>query len=91
MVIDARGISLVYDSNMETKTYALKSVDISLKNGEFVGVIGPSGSGKSSLLYLLSGLKKPTSGTVYYDDGSPGSGSFCSCPSYYIPSAVSGK
>jgi putative ABC transport system ATP-binding protein len=34
--------------------------------GEFIGVEGPSGSGKSSLLYLLSGLKTPTAGTVAY-------------------------
>lgn len=36
--------------------------------GEFLGILGPSGSGKSSLLYLLSGLKVPTHGRVLYQD-----------------------
>ena len=36
--------------------------------GEFLGILGPSGSGKSSLLYLLSGLKVPTHGRVVYED-----------------------
>lgn len=35
---------------------------------KIIGLTGPSGSGKSSLLYLLSGLKTPSCGTVYYDD-----------------------
>jgi putative ABC transport system ATP-binding protein len=46
---------------------ACKNVDMDIKPNEFVGILGPSGSGKSSLLYLLSGLKTPTSGAVFYD------------------------
>ena len=38
-----------------------------VRPNEFLGILGPSGSGKSSLLYLLSGLKTPTSGEVVYD------------------------
>lgn len=49
-------------------TYAVKEVTIEIPDREFVGVMGPSGSGKSSLLYLLSGLKLPTSGDVYLGD-----------------------
>jgi len=45
-------------------TYALSDVDVDIPSRGFVGVMGPSGSGKSSLLYLLSGLKRPTSGEV---------------------------
>lgn len=41
---------------------------MSVYSGEFLGILGPSGSGKSSLLYLLSGLKIPTSGEVRYGD-----------------------
>jgi putative ABC transport system ATP-binding protein len=37
-----------------------------VKEGEFIGILGPSGSGKSSLLYLLAGLKAPTSGEVRF-------------------------
>lgn len=45
---------------------AVDRVSVEVKAGEFVGVMGPSGSGKSSLLYLMSGLKMPTSGEVRY-------------------------
>lgn len=68
MDIDGRDLNLIYDYSKGFETYALRSVSISMKKGEFLGVSGPSGSGKSSLLYVLSGLKQPTSGTVYYDD-----------------------
>lgn len=40
-----------------------------VRDGEFLGILGPSGSGKSSLLYLLSGLKVPSSGTVEFSGG----------------------
>lgn len=68
MIIDGRELSLVYDVNMEDETYALRDVNITLDKHGMTGIIGPSGSGKSSLLYVLAGLKSPTSGTVYYDD-----------------------
>lgn len=45
---------------------AVDHVSIEVRQGEFVGIMGPSGSGKSSLLYLMSGLKVPTSGEVRY-------------------------
>jgi len=44
---------------------ALDGVDLTIKQGEFVGIAGPSGSGKSTLLYLLGGLDQPTSGHVW--------------------------
>ncbi|QVK18482.1 ABC transporter ATP-binding protein [Mycoplasmatota bacterium] len=61
-------INLVYDLKKETKTYALKNITLKLENNKFYGILGPSGSGKSSLLYVLSALKKPTSGKVYYNN-----------------------
>ncbi len=42
-------------------------MDLAVEPGEFLGILGPSGSGKSSLLYLLSGLKVPTHGRVTYE------------------------
>lgn len=46
----------------------LSDVNLSIEEGEFVAIMGPSGSGKSSLLYLLGGLDIPTSGSVYFKD-----------------------
>jgi len=56
-------VALAYRDGERT-TYALREVSLSLAPQKFYGIMGPSGSGKSSLLYLLSGLKRPTSGTV---------------------------
>lgn len=68
MKIDARQISLTYTTKQGQPVTALDGMDISICGGEAVGVLGPSGSGKSSLLYVLSGLKQPSTGSVFYDD-----------------------
>src|ERR1700689_3475415 len=44
----------------------LESVDLTLKEGEIVGLLGRSGSGKSTLLRLISGLARPDNGTITY-------------------------
>jgi putative ABC transport system ATP-binding protein len=62
-LLHTENISLVYDDG-ERRTYALQDVSIEIPARQFVGIMGPSGSGKSSLLYVLSGLKRPTSGDV---------------------------
>jgi len=49
----------------------LAEVSLSLKRGEAVSIMGPSGSGKSSLLYVVGGLEPPTSGTVTLDGQNP--------------------
>jgi lipoprotein-releasing system ATP-binding protein len=46
----------------------LKGLDLDVKKGEGVAVIGASGTGKSTLLHLLGGLEKPDSGNIYYGD-----------------------
>lgn len=46
----------------------LKRVSLRVETGEFIAIIGPSGSGKSSLLYIMGLLDRPTSGTILYRD-----------------------
>lgn len=60
------GVTLAYRDGDRT-TLAVDGVDLVLETGRVYGIMGPSGSGKSSLLYLLSGLKRPTAGRVLYD------------------------
>lgn len=61
----AHNVSLAYfDGN--TTNYAVSQVSLELPARGFMGIMGPSGSGKSSLLYLLSGLKRPTTGDVEF-------------------------
>jgi putative ABC transport system ATP-binding protein len=63
-----RGRDLALDYRTGTSVaHAVDTVSLSVDQGSFVGLIGPSGSGKSSLMYLLSGLKRPTRGTVAFD------------------------
>lgn len=49
-------------------THAVRDVSLELGSHVFAGIVGPSGSGKSSLMYLLSGLKTANSGEVYFGD-----------------------
>lgn len=68
MLFCLQNVSLIYDIEKEAPTYALKQVNLEIKEHTFYGILGPSGSGKSSLLYLMSGIKKPTNGKVYYEE-----------------------
>jgi len=66
MTLEARDVSLSYGDGDQI-TYALRSLSAEFPERGYFGIMGPSGSGKSSLLYLLSGLKRPTSGEVLYE------------------------
>ncbi len=56
-----------YDTDTQLKTDALKDVSFKIDDGEFVGLIGHTGSGKSTLVQHMNGLMLPTSGEVYFD------------------------
>ncbi len=61
--IEIKNLGLVYES--ENSTYeALKEINLDIKKGEFICIVGQSGCGKSTLLSVLEGLNKATSGSV---------------------------
>lgn len=62
-ILSCKGLQKVYQTQAET-VRALNGVDLAVRPGEFVAVMGPSGSGKSSLLNLLAGLDRPTEGHI---------------------------
>ena len=62
-MLDARQLTKTYDAPGGPLT-VLSDVSFTLESGESAAVMGPSGSGKSSLLYILGGLEPPTSGVV---------------------------
>ena len=66
MRIEAKDLSKIYGSS-ENQIIALDKVNLGIDVNDFISIMGPSGSGKSTLLHLLSGLDRPTSGTLTYD------------------------
>jgi lipoprotein-releasing system ATP-binding protein len=65
-VLEARGVSRVLEEGPHPVTL-VRDIDLSIGRGEFVTITGPSGSGKSSLLYLLGLLDQPTTGRILLD------------------------
>ncbi|GAA0869814.1 ABC transporter ATP-binding protein [Brevundimonas basaltis] len=65
-VLSVRGVTRTYES-MAGPLTVLKGVDLDVMPGEVVGLIGPSGSGKSSLLHAAGLLERPTSGDILID------------------------
>ena len=62
-LLEAKALTRDFD---EGQVKALRGVDFSIEEGEFVAITGPSGCGKSTLLQLLGALDRPTAGTLLY-------------------------
>ncbi|HAA64696.1 MAG TPA: energy-coupling factor ABC transporter ATP-binding protein, partial [Thermoanaerobacter sp.] len=65
MPIKVENLSFVYNEGTPYATVALNNVTFEIQDEEFVGIIGHTGSGKSTLIQHLNGLLKPTSGKIY--------------------------
>ena len=66
-MINLKDVSYVYMAGGPFEKKALDNVSLSIGKGEFIGLIGHTGSGKSTLIQLLNGLLKPTSGDIIVD------------------------
>jgi len=66
-MIKCKKINKYYSSGF-VKTYALRNIELDVKEGEFITIMGPSGAGKSTLLYILGMLDKPSKGEYYFYD-----------------------
>ncbi len=62
-VLETKDLKKYYGSG-DTQVKALDGVDLTVENGEFVAIVGTSGSGKPTLLHMLGGLDRPTGGSV---------------------------
>ena len=67
MSIEVRHLTHCYSEGSALSTVALNDVSFTIEDGEFVGIIGHTGSGKSTLVQHLNGLLKPSSGQVFVD------------------------
>lgn len=68
MEISFKNVSYIYGENTPFEKRALDNINFNIKSGEFVGIIGHTGSGKSTLIQHFNGLLKPTVGDVFIND-----------------------
>ena len=67
MSLKLENVSYIYEQGTSSETVAIKNINLEIKKGEFVAIIGHTGSGKSTLIQHFNGLEKATEGTVYYN------------------------
>ena len=60
-------VNYIYGQGTAYEMYALKDINLEIKDGQFIGIIGHTGSGKSTLIQHLNGLLHATSGNIYYN------------------------
>ena len=61
-------VNYIYSPDNAFRKQALRDVNLEIQDGEFIGLIGHTGSGKSTLIQHLNGLLKATSGQIYYNE-----------------------
>ncbi|MBE6644010.1 MAG: energy-coupling factor transporter ATPase [Ruminococcaceae bacterium] len=66
-VLELKGVSYIYSKGTSFQKVALDNIDVTFEKGKITGLIGHTGSGKSTLVNLLNGLNKPTDGKVFLD------------------------
>ena len=66
-IIEVKNVNYTYNKNLPDETYALRDVSFCIKRGSFTGIIGHTGSGKSTLIQMLDGLLKPESGNIFVE------------------------
>ena len=64
MSIEVKGLTHIYNEGLPHESVALEGVTFSAQDGQLVGIIGHTGSGKSTLVQHLNGLLKPKSGSI---------------------------
>ncbi|MCI5958321.1 MAG: energy-coupling factor transporter ATPase [Lachnospiraceae bacterium] len=67
MSIILNHVNCIYEEGTTMEVAALKDVNLKLEDGQFIGLIGHTGSGKSTLVQHLNGLMKPTGGEIYFN------------------------
>lgn len=67
MSIKLENVNFTYSPNTAYEIHALKNINLEIRDGEFIGLIGHTGSGKSTLVQHLNGLERATSGAIYYN------------------------
>ena len=66
-VIKTEGLTHIYSAGTPFQKIAIENVNLEIEEGEFIGLIGHTGSGKSTLIQHLNGLLEPTEGKIYID------------------------
>ncbi len=67
MSIEVRNLNYIYNEGTVFEKQGLRNINLTIEDGEFIGIIGHTGSGKSTLIQHFNGLNKPSSGTVLYN------------------------
>lgn len=67
MLIELNQVDMKYNKGQENEVHALKQASLSVEQGDFVGLVGASGSGKTTFLQIIGGMIRPTGGDYFFD------------------------